>query len=216
MTVKNRSSRWVGLLYAKAGSLEGSVKGGIVRFATILISAFLLLVSFGPGKKEAVAAKKRDSKKVESPASPAELVWLNYEDGLKKGKLENKSIFVDFYTNWCGWCKKLDKDVYNDSSVKIILARHFITVKTNAESSRRFTLDDGKEYTDASLAREVFGVQGYPALWFLTAGGEKLTYIPGYVPKEKFVNILTFISSKAYQTKTFEDYEKELAAKKGS
>ncbi|MCI0406684.1 MAG: hypothetical protein L0209_11590, partial [candidate division Zixibacteria bacterium] len=63
---------------------------------------------------------------------------------------------------------------------------------------------------------EVFGVQGYPALWFLTAAGEKLTYIPGYVPKEKFVNILTFISSKAYQTKKFEDYEAELAAKKAN
>ncbi len=187
---------------------EYMIKGGIVRFATMLLSTFLLLGAAGP------AAKKGVSKKVESNVPPAEVAWLNYEEGLKKGKLENKSIFVDFYTSWCGWCKKLDKDVYADSAVKVVLTRHFITVKTNAESKRRFTLDDGKEYTDASLAREVFGVQGYPALWFLTATGEKLTYIPGYVPKEKFVNILTFISSKAYQTKKFEEYEAELAAKK--
>ena len=216
MAARNGSERRVGLL--KAGLAGGYDKGGKVRFATILISSFLLLGASGlEPKKEAGASKKGSaSKKVETTAPPAEIVWLNYEEGLKKGKLENKSIFVDFYTNWCGWCKKLDKDVYADSAVKIVLARHFVTVKTNAESSRRFMLEDGKEYTDASLARDVFGVQGYPALWFLTATGEKLTYIPGYVPKEKFVNILTFISSKAYQTKTFEDYEKELAAKKGS
>jgi len=217
MGVKNRYTQWLGLLWAKARPASGPFKGGIVRFATILISAFLVLGASGPDKKEAGAAQKSaSSKKAETPAPPAEIVWLNYEEGMKKGKLENKNIFIDFYTNWCGWCKKLDKDVYNDSAVKVVLARHFVTVKTNAESKRRFTLDDGKEYTDASLAREVFGVQGYPALWFLTPTAEKITYIPGYVPKDKFVNILTFISSKAYQSKTFEDYEKELAAKKGS
>ena len=180
-------------LKVKADLAEGSGKGGRVRFATILFAAFLLLGASGPEpKKEAGPAKKSAaSKKVEGPAWPVEIIWLSYEEGLKKGKLENKNIFVDFYTNWCGWCKKLDKDVYADSTVKVVLARHFVTIKTNAESKRRFTLDDGKEYTDASLAREVFGVQGYPALWFLTASGEKLTYIPGYVPKEKFVDKLT-------------------------
>ncbi len=189
-----------------------------MRFASILFSAVLLLGVSGPEPPKGAGAVKRNStaKKAGTLTPPAEIVWLNYEEGLKKGKSENKNIFVDFYTDWCGWCKKLDKDVYSDSAVKVVLAHHFITVKTNAESSRRFTLDDGKEYTDASLAREVFGVQGYPALWFLTATGEKLTYIPGYVPKEKFVNILTFISSKAYQTKKFEEYEQELATKKGN
>ena len=190
----------------------GMIKGGRVRFAAILFSSLFLVGLSGPEqKKEAGAVKKS-----KAPAASAEITWLNYEEGLKKGKLENKTIFIDFYTNWCGWCKKLDKDVYSDSAVKFVLARHFVTVKTNAESVRRFKLDDGKEYTDAGLAREVFGVQGYPALWFLTATGEKLTYIPGYVPKEKFVNILTFISSKAYQTQKFEEYEQELAAKKGN
>lgn len=205
-----------GVVGSQVRMLKGLDKGGRVRFATILLSAFIILGASGPEPKKEATAKRSASKKASSPVPPAEVVWLNYEEGLKKGKLENKSIFVDFYTNWCGWCKKLDKDVYADSAVRVVLARHFVTVKTNAESSRRFRLDDGKEYTDASLAREVFGVQGYPALWFLTAGGEKLTYIPGYVPKDKFVNILTFISSKAYQTKTFEEFEKELAAKKGS
>jgi thioredoxin-related protein len=193
------------------------VKGGRVRFATILLSGILFLGASEPEPKgEAGASKKGAASKKGELSAPAELVWLNYEDGLKKGKLENKNIFIDFYTNWCGWCKKLDKDVYSDSAVKAVLARHFVTVKTNAESGRRFKLDDGKEYTDASLAAQEFGVRGYPALWFLTPQGEKLTYIPGYVPKEKFVNILTFISSKAYQTKKFEEYEQELAAKKGN
>lgn len=184
-----------------------------MRKVILIFSAFAFLMAAGPGDKKSAGAKKE---KAEAGAASAEVIWLNYEDGLKKAKAENKNIFIDFYTNWCGWCKRLDKDVYSDSAVRIVLTKHFITVKTNAESPRRFTLEDGKEYTDASLAREVYRVQGYPALWFLTATGEQLTYVPGYVPKDKFINILNFIHTKAYQTKKFDEYEKELAAKKGS
>ncbi|MCI0406535.1 MAG: DUF255 domain-containing protein, partial [candidate division Zixibacteria bacterium] len=134
-----------------------------MRFATILLSGVLFLGASGPEPKgEAGASKKSSASKKGELSAPAEVNWLNYEDGLKKGRQENKAIFIDFYTSWCGWCKKLDKEVYSDSAVKVVLARHFVTVKTNAESGRRFQLDDGKEYTDARLAREVFGVQGYP------------------------------------------------------
>lgn len=187
-----------------------------MRFAIVLVSVFWILGASGPeARKPPLYTKKASpSPKAGAAAQSAEVVWLSYEEGLKKGKLENKNIFIDFYTNWCGWCKKLDREVYADSAVKVLLLQNFVTVKTNAESGRRFSLEDGKEYTDASVARDVYGVQGYPSLWFLTPTGEKLTYIPGYVPKDKFVNILNFISTKAYQTKTFDDYEKELQAKK--
>lgn len=184
-----------------------------MRKIMLIFSAFAFLTAAGPeGKKKTAGTGKPKAE----AAPPAEVVWLNYEEGLRKGKSENKNIFVDFYTNWCGWCKRLDKDVYGDSAVRAVLTRHFVTVKTNAESPRRFTLEDGKEYTDASIARDVFRVQGYPALWFLTPSGEQLTYVPGYVPKDKFINILNFIHTKAYENKKFEEYEKELTEKKGN
>jgi thioredoxin-related protein len=183
-----------------------------MRNVILIFSSFAFLLAAGPEEKKKPAEAKKG--RPEAEAVSTEVIWLNYEEGLRKGKEQNKNIFVDFYTNWCGWCKRLDKDVYADSAVRVILTKHFVTVKTNAESSRRFTLEDGREYTDAGIARDVFRVQGYPALWFLTPAGEQLTYVPGYVPKDKFINILNFIHSKAYQTKKFEEYEKEL--KKGN
>lgn len=198
--------------------LTGRGKEGIRPLPLLLPLALLFLLAAGaaPGKKTGPTKKSGTARKVEPPAEKAEISWLLYEDALRKGKLENKNIFVDFYTDWCGWCKRLDKDVYSDSGVKALLSKHFVNVKVNAESRRSFKLDDGAEFSEASLARDVYQVQGYPALWFLTSEGEKLTYIPGYVPKDKFINILNFIRTKAYLTKKFEEFEKEQTGKKGS
>jgi len=189
-----------------------------MRFATIFLIAFMCVLGtvYAQKKKSADGGKASGAKKTGTPPQSMEFSWISYEEALKKGKLENKNIFIDFYTDWCGWCKRLDKDVYSDSGVKTVLAKYFVTSKVNGESNRRFKLEDGTEQTEASLARDIFQVRYYPNLWFLTPEGEKLSYIPGYVPKEKFVTILNFIRTKAYQTKTFEEFEKEQSGKKGS
>src|SRR3972149_6698151 len=97
MTVKNSCKGWVRIWKVKAGPAEGPKKGGMLRLATILFATSLLLgVSGAEPKKEAgVIKKSATTKEVEMPAWPVEIAWLNYEEGLKKGKLENKNIFID-------------------------------------------------------------------------------------------------------------------------
>jgi thioredoxin-related protein len=110
----------------------------------------------------------------------------NYDAGLEKAKKDKKLVMVDMYTDWCGWCKKLDKDTYSDKDVADKLAKDFIAVKLNPEKSPQ----------GAKLAKQ-FGTTGYPQIVFLNADGNKVFEINGYLPPQQFLKELQKVSEKA-------------------
>lgn len=97
--------------------------------------------------------------------------WENsLEKGLQLAKQNNKPIMVDFYTDWCGWCKKLDSDTYSNTKVQA-LADKFICVKVNGDKDR------------ANTAK--YGVNGYPTIVFLSSEGKEIDRNVGYtIPEE--------------------------------
>jgi len=78
-----------------------------------------------------------------------------------KAKKENKLIFIDVYTTWCGPCQYLSKEVFTDSKVASYFNEHFINAKVDAE--------DEEEGTKIA---EMYGVQCYPNLLFIDATGK--------------------------------------------
>jgi len=119
-------------------------------------------------------------------AGAAEKVqWVKTVEAAKKQATRDKKlVMVDFYTDWCGYCKKLDKETYPDSAVVKALQSGYVSVKLNAEKE------------GANLAQR-FGVTGYPPLLFLTASGREVTRIPGYMPAGPFAKALEEIRTKA-------------------
>lgn len=92
--------------------------------------------------------------------------WMsNLTDGLRDAKAKKKPVMADFYTDWCGWCKKLDKDTYSDPKVAA-LAEKFICVKV-----------DGEKYPDLVSK---YGISGYPTIVFLDMDGKEVGRIVGY------------------------------------
>jgi thioredoxin-related protein len=98
---------------------------------------------------------------------------------------------VDVYTDWCGWCRRMDRDVYERDDVRRYLDAHFVTVRLNAESPEAAAYL-GHDYTGRSLASH-FGVSGYPTTIFLRPGGEHLVNVPGYVQPDRFLLLLRYI-----------------------
>jgi thioredoxin-related protein len=61
------------------------------------------------------------------------LKWYGFDEGLAKAKKENKFLLVDFYTDWCGWCKKMDSETYANKNIIKLLNKDFVLVKLNPE-----------------------------------------------------------------------------------
>ncbi len=105
--------------------------------------------------------------------SAGEILWApTFELGMKKAKAKELPVMVDIYTDWCGWCKKLDTDVYTKADV-VALSKQFVCIKLNPEKDKK----NGK----------LFKVEGYPAIIFTDAKGKELHRIGGYLPAEKFL-----------------------------
>ena len=134
----------------------------------------------------------------------SEIKWHGYEEGVALARQENKKIMVDVYTDWCVWCKKLDKEVYTNSTVGQTMAADFIAVKLNAESQKAVTVN-GAPMSEANLA-ESMGVTGYPTIVFLDPASKPITKISGYMEPKEFTSVLRFISEDQYKSKTFEEY----------
>lgn len=109
-----------------------------------------------------------------------QIEWAkSWDEARKAAESSNKLIVVDFFTDWCGWCKRLDANTYTDAGV-IKLSRDFVNLKVNAEK-------EGVE-----LAKK-YGVNGYPTILVLDKTGEVVGRIGGYMPPEPFAKTIAQI-----------------------
>lgn len=141
-------------------------------------------------------------------AASAEVDWKSFEKGLQDASAKKKYGFVSVYTDWCGYCKKLERETLRAQKVTAELEKHFVSIKLNAESEESITWK-GKKMSKRELAA-LWGVEGYPTMLFLNSKGEIIGSFPSYAEADLMVKLLTYISSGARERKvSFEDYLKE-------
>ncbi len=100
--------------------------------------------------------------------------WSRDLDGaLKVARQADKIVMVDFMTEWCGWCKRLDEDVYANEQVAKLAEKSFVAVKI-----------DGDKRPD--LVRR-YQIRGYPTIVFLAPDGNKLKAVIGFRPPQLFI-----------------------------
>ena len=105
--------------------------------------------------------------------SPAQTEFrkLSHDKGLEVAKAEGKLLFVDFYATWCGWCKRMDRDLFPQKNVGDFMNKQFVCIKLDAEKA-----EEGAPYM------EKYGVKGFPTYVILDPKTGKVVYtLPGAV-----------------------------------
>jgi thioredoxin-related protein len=140
--------------------------------------------------------------------SAEELNWQGWNDGYAAVKTKKKPAIIDFYTDWCKWCKVMDEKTFHDPQVAAMLKKNFITMRINPETSTETIKYDNKEFKPAEFAQGL-GVQGYPALAFMDGQGKFITLLPGFIPPETFIQLLKYVKDGCYaKNVSFDDYQK--------
>lgn len=144
--------------------------------------------------------------------------WYSFEEGLKLAKKHDKEVIIDFYTDWCGWCKRMDNETFRDSAVVAIINKYFVAIKFNAEGSEPVVFN-GETYTNPhpgsrssahQLAVKLMqGQLSYPTYVYMNEKGETITITKGYMVARDLAPLLKYIGTDAYKTKTWKKFIEE-------
>lgn len=159
----------------------------------------------------------------QAPLETSSVKWYTIQEAEKLNKQNPKPIFIDTYTDWCGWCKKMDKETFTNEVISDILNNKFYPVKFNAEGSESVTfygqtyINDGKAGKAHQFAVALLrGQLSYPTVVIIhPVKDNKLQAdpVPGYRPPKDMEVLLSYFADKACDTQTFEDYQKSFQGK---
>lgn len=150
----------------------------------------------------------------QSANSKDKIQWLTLAEAEAKMKEVKKPILIDVYTDWCGWCKVMDKKTYGKESVAEYIQNTFYPVKLDAETRSTITWQ-GKEYKYNSTYQvndiAIYFLNGqlsYPTTVIIPDDNVGPQAIPGYIEADEFKKLAKYFGDGFYKTVSYDDYQK--------
>jgi thioredoxin-related protein len=177
-----------------------------IKRTFVMITIMLMLLSSLCAK----SSEDRDTNRDFSPAGAGNrVVWHDFNTGIRLARAKHMPVVMDFYADWCGWCKKMDVDVFSSRDVSKKLKNNYISIRVYMDKDPNEII----HYKDHTLTKQEFtamlGIQGLPTVVFMDRDANLITKIPGYVKRNVFLSLLEYINAECYQKKiSFEDYFK--------
>ncbi|MEK6616855.1 MAG: DUF255 domain-containing protein [Bacteroidota bacterium] len=145
------------------------------------------------------------------------ILWRSFQEAVELNKKEKKKIFIDVYTDWCGWCKVMDKNTFTNPVIAKYMNKHFYAVKLNAEMKDTVVFN-GTTFVNPNpttfrsthqLAASLLNNKlSYPTTVYLDENFSLLTQVPGYLQPTQMEPILKYFGNNAYPNTKWEDYQK--------
>lgn len=158
------------------------------------------------------------------PNAPAGITWLTVEQAyaqmqadVKAGK-KPKKVFMDVYTEWCGWCKKMDASTFQDAKFIEYMTANYYMVKFDAEQRADITVKNrtykfmanpnGKGGTHEYAITLLSGQMSYPTVVFLDNSFDLIQSVPGYRDAAQMRMIASYFAGDFHKTTPWDQYQK--------
>lgn len=175
--------------------------------AILIIFATLSALSFKPAERTQI---------LQHGVNQAAVNWLSWEEAMALSQKEKKKILLSVYTDWCGWCKRMDTATFEEPNIARYINENFYPVKFDAEQRGELEYQ-GKAYKYVKngkrgyheLAAELLkGRLSFPSVVFLDEKQEVIQSIVGYKPPEEFEKIATYFAQDHYKKTPWSTYQK--------
>lgn len=179
------------------------------RVLLLLLAVIALTPSVMAGNKNKKA--KAEIKAVAAIDTTA-IQWMSLDDVQVAMKKQPRKVYMDVYTDWCGWCKVMEKKTFSNTNVIKYINTNFYAVRLNAEQqdSIRFV---GKMYGFSPENRaNMFAVElmkgqmSYPTSIFMEENFQSPQMVPGYLDVPTMEKVLKYLGGNIYKTTKFEDF----------
>ena len=144
-----------------------------------------------------------------------EINWISFEEAVARTEVNPKMILIDLYTDWCGWCKKMDRDTYSRKEIVSYVNEKFYAVKFNAEGSQevnfrgytfKFVPSGRKGYHELAAALTQNKLS-YPTTVFMNEEFQIIQPIPGYLDARSFDVISRYMGDGKYKNIGWEEFQ---------
>ncbi|MCC7246118.1 MAG: DUF255 domain-containing protein [Saprospiraceae bacterium] len=143
--------------------------------------------------------------------------WMTLDQAIEKSKTEKRKIFIDVYTDWCGWCKHMDSTSFSQPAVANYLNEKFYAVKFNAEQTGDLNfqgktwkyIKNGSRGYHELASHWLNNRLSFPTSVFLDENMNTIQPLAGYLDAAKLEAILHYFGTDSHRTTPWESYEKK-------
>ena len=143
------------------------------------------------------------------------IAWMTWEEVAEKAKKQRRKIIIDVYTDWCGWCRKMDKVTFSQTPVAEYINNNYYAIKFNAEYTLPIELK-GVQYNFVSSGMKGYhelaayllqGRMSYPSVVFLDEDFSIIQAIPGFQNAETFEMIVAYFGTNSHKQTAWNKFQ---------